>query len=105
MIIIIERPIHFESMRQTLEAAAKIGVEELYSACLKVKGMIEDNGFRLPVLESYESLSHLPTDEISKKLLPAEWKHVTPLQCLGDGNCLYRYESDFSELFLSFNYH
>ena len=72
------RPIHFESMRQTLEAAAKIGVEELYSACLKVKGMIEDNGFRLPVLESYESLSHLPTDEISKKLLPAEWKHVTP---------------------------
>ena len=38
-------------------------------------------------------LQNLPTDVNSTKLLPTGWKHLTPLECYGDGNCLYRYVS------------
>jgi len=37
------------------------------------------------------TLQSLPVDRYSKTLLPHAWKHVTPLQCYGDRNCLYRY--------------
>ena len=85
-----ERIKFFQSMRKTLEEAAVSGFCELYLACVAVMKSIQNSGFKVPFLESKECLLHLPQDSISKKLLPSDWKHATPIQCYGDGNCLYR---------------
>ena len=31
-------------------------------------------------------------------MLPDNWKHVCPVRCYGDGNCLYRYVYNIIEV-------
>ena len=78
-------------MRKSLEAAAAIGFDELYLAYVTAQKAIEDTGFEVPVMQSKENLVHLQEDAFSKSLLPSDWIDVIPIQCYGDGNCLYRY--------------
>lgn len=78
-------------MRESLEAAAAIEFDELYLACVTAQKAIEDAGFEVPIVQNKEKLVHLQEDAFSKSLLPSDWKDITPIQCYGDGNCLYRY--------------
>lgn len=78
-------------MRETLEAASVDGFNELHSVCVRVQKAIEDAGYEVPVMQNNEKLILLKEDAFSKTLLPSDWQDVTPIQCYGDGNCLYRY--------------
>lgn len=86
-----ERHRFFLLMRETLEAAAVNGFDELYSVCVMAQKAIEDMDFKVPVMQNKEKLILLQEDAFSKTLLPSDWQHVTPIQCYGDSNCLYRY--------------
>ena len=44
----------------------------------------------IPHLDGIHVLHQMPNHSLSASLLPKEWKHLTPLYCYGDGNCLYR---------------
>ena len=83
----------FESQREKLEEAARgtEGYGRLSSSCANAQRLIDQKYPELPQMNTVSTLQSLPVDRYSKTLLPPEWKHVTPLQCIGDGNCLYRY--------------
>lgn len=81
-------------MRKTLEAASINGLnrfDEFYSVCVRTQRAIVDAGYEVPVMQTKEKLIFLKEDAFSKTLLPSNWQNLTPIQCYGDGNCLYRY--------------
>ena len=85
-----DRMFFFESLREMLEKSSQV-YERLFLSCVDVRSLIEQTYPELPQMESTSALQSLPVDMHAKTLLPEQWKHVTPLKCEGDGNCLYRY--------------
>ena len=94
LILIDAERIHFfESLRLKLEKTAQDDYQRFTMACHNARTSFEQKYPVLPEMESTKvnDLQALPVDNQAKQLLPKGWKHVTPLQCRGDGNCLYRY--------------
>ena len=89
----LERNKFFQSSLCTLAEAATKGYLTLFGACKEQQISIEQMYPDIPRLESTSSLHRVPIHALSESLLPNEWKHLTPLYCYGDGNCLYRYAS------------
>lgn len=87
-----ERLHFFASWRVQLENAAMdpAQYQSFMSVCHNVYALFAKKYPTIPEMELVDVLQNLPVDMYSKQLLPQGWKHVTPLQCLGDGNCLYR---------------
>ena len=74
-----------------MEEAASHGYDNLLACCREKQLLFKQKYSQLPYMADANVLQQLPTDARSAKLLPTEWRHVTPLMCCGDGNCLYRY--------------
>ena len=84
----------FKKQLLTLVHASSDGYHALLDACKECQALIDHLFPSIPVMNISQYQSHiqtLPTDMYSKSILPEEWKHVCPMTCYGDGNCLYRY--------------
>lgn len=79
-------------LRPQLESVTKEPepYKSLSEACKRTFAEILSKYPHVPSVKCSQIFS-LPIDQLAKTLLPSEWKHLTPLQCVGDGNCLYRY--------------
>ena len=82
----------FERLRVKLELTAlySIDYEEFITACHAAFTKFDEQYPALPEIGIRGVLRTLPVDISSQNLLPQDMKHITPLQCMGDGNCLYR---------------
>ena len=89
-----KRVIFFEEQLLDLQQASSKGYNALLDACIQSQLLFEKSFPSIPAMDINQHQSYLnavPTDEYSKSILPQEWKHVCPIKCYGDGNCLYRY--------------
>lgn len=68
-----------------------MGTATCFLAVKKIRDLFKQKYPQLPYMADAGILEQLPIDARSTQLLPSEWRHVTPLTCYGDGNCLYRY--------------
>ena len=88
------RELFFKKLLTNLAHAASGGYDELYRACKEIQARIDKSYPTLPLLnikQQQSNLEGLSIDHYSKSFLPDSWRHVCPVSCDGDGNCLYRY--------------
>ena len=70
------------------------GYNALLDACKQTQLLIDQSYPSIPAIDINQQQPDLQTisfDKYSKSILPDEWKHMCPITCYGDGNCLYRY--------------
>ena len=65
--------------------------ETFVSACKGAQTLFEQKYPHVPMVTDVNHLLSLPADYAAMKLLPEKWRQVILLECIGDGNCLYRY--------------
>ena len=92
----LERVKFFTNLLKCMEKAASQGYSSLLACCQEKQLLFKQKYPQLPHMADANVLQELPKDSRSAKLLPFEWRHVTPLMCYGDGNCLYRYATIIS---------
>ena len=80
----------FRSLLWGLAKASSKGFKNLKMKCEETQALINASYPTIPHA-SIAELQPLPEHKYSKTLLPHEWRMLTPLQCFGDGNCLYRF--------------
>ena len=82
----------FRSLLTGLGEASSKGFGNLKIKCEETQASINTNYPTIPYV-SVAELQPLLEDKYSKTLLPQERRMLTPLQCFGDGNCLYRLDT------------
>ena len=82
----------FESTLKSLYEAATKGYESLYASCILKHDVMHQKYPDIPFLSSTNELVNMRLHAYSKSVLPHDSKHLIPLFCNGDGNCLYKYE-------------
>ena len=85
-----ERGFFFKSQLKNLAHAASSGYNALLEACRHTQLIIDQSYPSIPHMDTKYNLQTIPTHQYSESILPKEWKHVRPITCYGDGNCLYR---------------
>ena len=86
------RSTFFEDHLKRLAHAAASGFDTLKQACKLTQSLVDDVYPSITTNSSQlQQLQNVPVHQYSKSILPQGWKHVHPLTCYGDGNCLYRY--------------
>ena len=85
----------FESTLKALHEAATKGYETLHASCVTIHDDIHQKYPDIPFLRNANGLLSMRFHAYSKSILPHEFKHLVPIFCNGDGNCLYRYHNDF----------
>ena len=86
-----ERVLFFQDMLKTLQQGSTSTTYDYFlSFCRNVKFLCDQH---YPDLHSdhHQHTYRYEVDADAKLLLPQGWKHMTPVKCYGDGNCLYRY--------------
>ena len=83
----------FESALKALYEAATKGYESLYASCVNVHDGMHQGYPDIPFLTNANDLVNMRFHAYSKSILPRDSKHLIPLFCNGDGNCLYRYDN------------
>ena len=81
----------FESTLKSLREAATKDYETLYASCVSVYDDMRQVYPDIPFLSNANGLVNMRFHAYSKSLLPCDFKHLIPLFCNADGNCLYRY--------------
>ena len=77
-----------------LHKAALIGYQALRAECLKVMDVVDAVYPSLQTFKDAVLLQALEKDQLSQALLPLDLsQHLIPLKCIGDGNCLFRYDT------------
>lgn len=91
-----QRASFFQSLRKNLEEAATEGYSHLQTSCLLASQRIKEQFSDPPFLQDYSEsvLQSMRRDKYSTRFLPKSLSHIIPLQCYGDGNCLFRYAPD-----------
>ena len=86
------RSTFFKDHLKRLAHAAAGGFDTLQQACKLTQSLIDDVYPSVTTSSTrLQQLQTVPVHLYSKSILPQGWKHVQPLICYGDGNCLYRY--------------
>ena len=81
----------FKDHLKRLAVAGSSGFDSLKQACEVTQSSIDNLYPSIATRSSqFQSLSTVPVHQYSKSILPHGWKHLLPLACYGDGNCLYR---------------
>lgn len=86
----------FRSLLWDLTKASSKGFGNLKMKCEETQASINTSYPTIPHA-SIAELQVLPEHKYSKTLLPHEQRMLTPLQCLGDGNCLYRFVTNLNK--------
>ena len=89
-----QRASFFQSLRKNLEEAATEGYTQFQKSCLLASQRIKEQYSDVPFLQDCSALRSVRRDKYSIRFLPKPLSHITPLQCYGDGNCLFRYAPD-----------
>ena len=89
-----QRASFFQSLRKNLEEAATEGYSQFQRSCLLASQRIKEQYSDVPFLQDCSALQSVRRDKYSTRFLPKPLSHITPLQCYGDGNCLFRYAPD-----------
>lgn len=86
----VDRISFFQSLLTVLNEAASKGYQSLHASCITAHEDTQQLYSEIPFLNNVSSLQSMQRDAYSMALLPQECKHLIPLFCRGDGNCLYR---------------